>query len=139
VVDHVGERGAGGAQGDEEVEPHGPLEVVVGELEEAVEAQPHGADVVDEDVEPAVVVDRPLDQLRWGARLAEIGGHSGDAVQPVQRLGAAGARDHAGALLGQPLGNRQADAGAGTRHYGHPVGEVEVHYGVAAFTAQSSA
>ena len=45
---------AGGAQGGEEVQLQRALEVVVADRQEAVEPQPHAADVVDEHVEPAV-------------------------------------------------------------------------------------
>ena len=53
--------------------------------EEPVQAQPHRADVVDQDVDPPVLVDRPLHELRRTVRFGEVDRDGGDAIEALER------------------------------------------------------
>jgi hypothetical protein len=84
-------------------------------------------DVVDEHVDAAVVVHRLLDQASGGFRVGEIAGDAGHAVESVKRLGVPRRGHHLGALVGEGLGDRQADAGTGARDDRNLACELEVH------------
>jgi hypothetical protein len=104
-----------------------PLEVGVVERQEAVEAQAHGADVVDQDVEAAVGLKGPGHQRGGAVRRGEIERDGRDAVAALERAGRARRRHDAGALGGERVGDGQPDALARPRDDGDPVGEMEIH------------
>jgi hypothetical protein len=93
------EGGARRTQRREEVHLHRPCELVVAGPQEALEAQPDRPDVVDQHVDPPVLVDRALDQQRRAIGSHEVERHRGDAVDALQRVDGARAGDHASALV----------------------------------------
>ena len=96
------ERGACRPQRGEEVHLHRPLEVVVGGAEEPVEAQPHGAHVVDQHVDAAVLVDRALDQPRGPSGCGQVDRDRGHTLEALEAVRRARAGDHERALVGEP-------------------------------------
>ena len=117
------------AQRGEEVHLHRPLELVVARAEEALEAQPHGADVVHQHVDAAVLVERALHELRRPVRAAQVDRHGGDAARGPRGCRGARAGDDARALVDERARDRQADALAGAGDDRDLAGELEVHVG----------
>ena len=110
-----------------EVHLHRPGELVVAGAQEAIHPQPDGADVVDQHVDPTVLVDRALEQQRRAVRGDEVERHRGHAVDVLQGVDRARPRDHASALVGERPRDGQSDALAGAGDDGDPVGELQVH------------
>ena len=80
-LDHRRQRRTGRPQGDEEVHLQRPLELLVAGAEEAVEALFDGADVVDEDVDAAALLEGPADQVRPGRPPRQVARDRGHAAR----------------------------------------------------------
>ena len=112
----MGERGL-----DEE---HRPLEVDLEHLvprrrgERAERFGQRRGGVVDDDVDPAEALDREVDEPLDIIELAEVGGHPRRLTATVEHglhrsldgIGLAAGDDHGRAGVGEPLGEREADA-----------------------------
>ena len=107
---HRPDGGTGGPQRSEEVELHRPLEVVVGDLEEAAQAEPNRSHVVDEHVEPTVFVEGAPDELTRRAGFGEVDRDPDDPRDALEAGDGASSRDDAGSFVGQRAGHCQPDA-----------------------------
>ena len=125
--EHLRDGGARGAQRREEVHLHRPGEFVVGGGEEAVEADAHAADVVDENVDAAVGFDGAAHQLgrRFGCRQVERDG--GDAGDALERRHAPRAGDDLDPLVDERARDGQADALAGAGDDSDLPFELQIH------------
>ena len=124
---HRRDRRAGRAQRREEVQLERGLEVRVGGGQEAVEAQLHAADVVDEHVEAPVALDGVADQLSGALGIDEVHGEGRDALEPLQRRHRARAGDDARSLGGQLAGHGEPDPLARAGDDGDFARQLEVH------------
>jgi hypothetical protein len=70
-----------------------------------------------------MLVDHALDRFRRALRCGQVECHSGDALDALESLAAAGAGDDVGTFLDQRPGDGQSDALASSGHDGHLVGE----------------
>jgi hypothetical protein len=104
-----------------------PLELGVVDGEEALGAQPDPADVVDQDVDAAMPLDRRAHQLLGPVGGPEIGLHRGHPVDALQAVDRPRPGHDARPLVGQRPRHGQADALAGAGDDGHLVGQLEVH------------
>jgi hypothetical protein len=91
---------------DHEVHLHRPFELLVAGAEESLYADSHRPHVVDEHVDPSVLVDRARDQLRGSIRCGQVARHAADSIDVVEGLHRAGAGDDARPLGGEGSGNR---------------------------------
>jgi hypothetical protein len=115
------------AQRREEVELERGLEVGVADVHEAVEAQLHAADVVDQHVEPAVLLDGVVDEPGRAFGIDQIDGEGLDAFEAVQGRHGARPGDDVRALGGELVGHGQADALARPGDHRDLAGQLQVH------------
>src|SRR5262249_53814697 len=113
LVEHRGDGGACSAQGGEEGQLEGCLEFVVADAEGSVQAQLDAADVVDEDVDPAVLLDGRGDEACGSGGIDEIERHRCNAVDAVERVDGKGAADDVHPFAGEGAHDGEADALAG--------------------------
>jgi hypothetical protein len=93
-----------------EVHAHCPLELLVARTEKSVQAQPHAAHVVHQDVDAPVHLHGVRHQALRTIRRRQINWEGSDTRHSDQRLNGTRAGDHLGALVDQHSGDGEADA-----------------------------
>jgi hypothetical protein len=127
LLEHLGDGGAGCAQGGEEVELQRALEVGVADRKEAVEPHLHPADVVKEHIDSAVPLDCLADEPLGAARLDQIHLDRGDTVDPPQRVDGKRAGDDARTLRSESAHDGQPDPLAAAGHNRDLSFQLKVH------------
>src|SRR6478735_5466841 len=94
----------------EEVDVHRPLELFVVGAEKAAQAQAHGAQVVDQDVEPPMLFERTRDELARPLRCGKVDRDWRYPGQSVQTAGVARASHHARTFRCERAGDSQTNA-----------------------------
>ena len=92
---------------DEEVHLQRPLEVVVCDRKEPIESDPHGADVVDQDIDAAESADCAIDQLPGCTRGRQVDRNRRDSIKPFKAARRARSGHHMSPFLYQRLGDRE--------------------------------